>query len=137
MGILGNNGVLFSESANKAAQFIQLCNQTRTPLIYPQNITGFMVGSEAERGGIVNKAARCSTPSPRRPCHNHGDRRRFPTARATMPCAAARSIRASCGRGPTVVAVMGGEQAAGVPRHRCKPSKPASGARSRTPIRSP
>ncbi|MCP4424713.1 MAG: methylcrotonoyl-CoA carboxylase, partial [Chloroflexi bacterium] len=51
VGILGNNGILFSESANKAAQFIQLCNQSRTPLIYLQNITGFMVGTEYERGG--------------------------------------------------------------------------------------
>ncbi|MCB0033590.1 MAG: acyl-CoA carboxylase subunit beta, partial [Anaerolineales bacterium] len=53
VGILGNNGVLFSECAHKAAQFIQICNQSRTPLIYLHNITGFMVGSKYERGGII------------------------------------------------------------------------------------
>ena len=53
VGILGNNGALFSESAMKAAQFIQLCNQSRTPLIYLQNITGFMVGKQYEAGGII------------------------------------------------------------------------------------
>ncbi len=57
VGILGNNGILFSESANKAAQFIQLCNQSRTPLIYLQNITGFMVGAKYERGGIIKHGA--------------------------------------------------------------------------------
>ena len=45
VGVVANNGILFSESANKAATFIQLCNQSRTPLLYLQNITGFMVGT--------------------------------------------------------------------------------------------
>lgn len=53
IGVIANNGVLFSESANKATQFISLCNQSRTPLLYLQNITGFMVGKEYEQGGIV------------------------------------------------------------------------------------
>jgi acetyl-CoA carboxylase carboxyltransferase component len=53
VGILGNNGVLFSDSSQKAAQFIQLCNQIDTPLLFLQNITGYMVGREYERGGIV------------------------------------------------------------------------------------
>ncbi len=53
VGILGNNGVLFSEAAQKAAQFIQLCNQVDTPLVFLQHITGYMVGREYERGGIV------------------------------------------------------------------------------------
>ena len=57
VGILGNNGVLFSESAQKAAQFIQLCNQSRTPLIYLQNITGFMVGRRYEEQGIIKHGA--------------------------------------------------------------------------------
>lgn len=57
VGIVGNNGVLFSESANKAAHFISLCNQSRTPIIYLQNITGFMVGSKYEQGGIVKHGA--------------------------------------------------------------------------------
>jgi acetyl-CoA carboxylase carboxyltransferase component len=53
VGILGNNGVLFSDSSQKAAQFIQLCNQIDTPLLFLQNITGYMVGREYERAGIV------------------------------------------------------------------------------------
>jgi acyl-CoA carboxylase subunit beta len=53
VGVLANNGVLFSDSSQKAAQFIQLCNQTSTPLVFLQHITGYMVGREYERGGIV------------------------------------------------------------------------------------
>ena len=58
IGILGNNGILFSESANKAAQFIQLCNQSDTPLLFLQNITGFMVGQAAEEAGIIKSGAK-------------------------------------------------------------------------------
>jgi len=53
VGILANNGVLFSDSAQKAAQFIQLCNQVSTPLLFLQHITGYIVGKDYERGGIV------------------------------------------------------------------------------------
>ena len=53
IGILANNGVLFSDSSQKAAQFIQLCNQSDTPLLFLQHITGYMVGRDYERGGIV------------------------------------------------------------------------------------
>lgn len=58
VGILANNGVLFSESANKGAQFIQLCNQRAIPIIFFQNITGFMVGREYEEGGIIKHGAK-------------------------------------------------------------------------------
>ena len=58
VGILGNNGILFSEESQKGAQFIQLCNATDTPLVFLQNITGFMVGSKAERGGIIKDGAK-------------------------------------------------------------------------------
>jgi 3-methylcrotonyl-CoA carboxylase beta subunit len=58
VGILANNGVLFSESALKGAHFIELCNQRNIPLLFLQNITGFMVGSEAERGGIARHSAK-------------------------------------------------------------------------------
>ncbi|TVQ91456.1 MAG: acyl-CoA carboxylase subunit beta [Deltaproteobacteria bacterium] len=58
VGILGNNGVLFSESAEKGAQFIQLCNQTDTPLLFLQNITGFMVGADAEARGIIKAGSK-------------------------------------------------------------------------------
>ena len=58
VGILANNGVLFSESSLKGAHFIELCNQRNIPLLFLQNITGFMVGSEAERGGIAKHSAK-------------------------------------------------------------------------------
>ncbi len=58
VGILANNGVLFSESALKATHFIELCNQRRIPLVFLQNITGFMVGKEYERGGIAKDGAK-------------------------------------------------------------------------------
>jgi len=115
VGILANNGVLFSSSANKAAQFIQLCNHSRTPLIYLQNITGFMVGSQAEREGIVK----------------HGSKMINAVANSTVPQftvliggSYGAGNYAMCGRAydprllfawPTSrTAVMGAEQAAGV-----------------------
>ncbi|MCP4449160.1 MAG: acyl-CoA carboxylase subunit beta, partial [Myxococcales bacterium] len=58
VGILANNGILFSDSANKGAHFIQLCNQSNTPLLFLQNITGFMVGKEYEQGGIIRNGAK-------------------------------------------------------------------------------
>ena len=115
VGILGNNGVLFSDSAMKAAQFIQLCNQSRTPLIYLQNITGFMVGRRYEEEGIIK----------------HGAKMVNAVANSTVPqftVIAGGSFGAGnygmCGRtyDPTLlfswpnsrIAVMGAEQAAGV-----------------------
>lgn len=61
IGILGNNGVLFSESALKATHFIELCCQRGIPLLFLQNITGFMVGREAEAGGIAKNGAKMVT----------------------------------------------------------------------------
>jgi len=58
IGILANNGVLFSESAVKGAHFIELCDQRNIPLLFLQNITGFMVGTDAERGGIAKHSAK-------------------------------------------------------------------------------
>lgn len=58
VGILANNGVLFSESAQKAAHFIQLCEQRRVPLIFLQNITGFMIGKKYENEGIAKHGAK-------------------------------------------------------------------------------
>ena len=57
-GIVANNGVLFSESSLKAAHFIELCCAEKTPLLFLQNVTGFMVGSRAERGGIAKDGAK-------------------------------------------------------------------------------
>ena len=53
VGILGNNGILFSESALKATQFIQLCDKRKIPLVFLQNINGFIIGKAYERGGIT------------------------------------------------------------------------------------
>ena len=58
IGILANNGILFSESALKGAHFIELCAQRGTPLLFLQNITGFMVGKEYENGGIAKDGAK-------------------------------------------------------------------------------
>jgi acetyl-CoA carboxylase carboxyltransferase component len=58
VGVIANNGVLFSESALKATHFIELCNARGVPLIFLQNITGFMVGRDYERGGIAKDGAK-------------------------------------------------------------------------------
>jgi acetyl-CoA carboxylase carboxyltransferase component len=58
LGILGNNGILFSDSSQKAAQFIQLCNKIDVPLLFLQNITGYMVGTQYEQGGIIKDGAK-------------------------------------------------------------------------------
>ena len=61
VGIVANNGILFGESARKGAHFIELCNQRRIPLVFLQNITGFMVGQEYENGGIARDGAKLVT----------------------------------------------------------------------------
>lgn len=115
VGILANNGILFSESASKATQFIQLCNHARVPLVYLQNITGFMVGQKYEEGGIIK----------------HGSQMINAVANSNVPQftvliggAYGAGYYAMCGRpyDPRLIfawptsrtAVMGGEQAAGV-----------------------
>jgi acetyl-CoA carboxylase carboxyltransferase component len=115
IGIIANNGILFSESANKAATFIQLCNQTRTPLIYLQNTTGYIVGSKYEQDGIVK----------------HGSKMVNAVATSTVPqftviiggsfgagnygmCGRAYDPRLLFTWPNSRIAVMGGEQAAGV-----------------------
>uniref|UniRef100_UPI00374CDB66 carboxyl transferase domain-containing protein n=1 Tax=Lacisediminihabitans sp. TaxID=2787631 RepID=UPI00374CDB66 len=61
VGIIANNGVLFSESALKGAHFIELCDQRGIPLVFLQNISGFMVGKDAESGGIAKNGAKMVT----------------------------------------------------------------------------
>ncbi|RLV48415.1 methylcrotonoyl-CoA carboxylase [Nocardioides mangrovicus] len=61
VGIVANNGILFSESALKGAHFIELCNQRKVPLLFLQNISGFMVGREYENGGIAKDGAKLVT----------------------------------------------------------------------------
>jgi 3-methylcrotonyl-CoA carboxylase beta subunit len=61
VGIVANNGILFSESAVKGAHFVELCAQRKIPLVFLQNITGFMVGKKAEQGGIAKDGAKMVT----------------------------------------------------------------------------
>jgi 3-methylcrotonyl-CoA carboxylase beta subunit len=61
IGIIGNNGILFSESAVKGAHFIELCAQRKIPLLFLQNISGFMVGRQYESGGIAKDGAKLVT----------------------------------------------------------------------------
>lgn len=58
VGIVANNGILFSNSALKATHFIQLCSQRKIPLLFLVNVTGYMVGSRAEKGGIAKDGAK-------------------------------------------------------------------------------
>jgi len=61
VGVIANNGILFSESALKGAHFVELCEQRRVPLVFLQNITGFMVGKKYENGGIARDGAKMVT----------------------------------------------------------------------------
>ncbi len=61
VGIVANNGILFSESALKGTHFIELCSQRSIPLVFLQNITGFMVGKRYEAGGIAKDGAKMVT----------------------------------------------------------------------------
>lgn len=115
VGIIANNGVLFSDSAHKATQFIQLCNHSRIPLIYLQNITGFMVGTKAERGGIIKDGSKMI---------NAVANSSVPQFTVLVGGAYGAGYYAMCGRpyDPRLIfawptsrtAVMGAEQAAGV-----------------------
>ncbi|MHB1212951.1 MAG: acyl-CoA carboxylase subunit beta [Candidatus Nanopelagicales bacterium] len=58
VGVLANNGILFSQESHKGAQFIQLCNRLDVPMLFLQNITGFMVGTKYEQGGIIKDGAK-------------------------------------------------------------------------------
>lgn len=61
VGVIANNGILFSESAQKGAHFIELCSQRKIPLVFLQNISGFMVGKKYEQGGIAKDGAKMVT----------------------------------------------------------------------------
>src|SRR5436190_93776 len=115
VGILANNGVLFSESALKATHFIELCNQRRIPLVFLQNITGFMVGKQYERGGIAKDGAKmvhavANSTVPKFTVIIGGS---FGAGNYGM-CGRAYSPRFSWMWPNAPIPVMGGEQAAGV-----------------------
>ena len=115
VGVVANNGVLFSSSALKGAHFVELCSKRNTPLIFLQNITGFMVGREAESGGIAKDGAKmvmavaCS---------------RVPKLTLIIGAANGAGVYGMCGRAYSPrflfmwpnsrISVMGGEQAARV-----------------------
>ncbi len=115
VGIVANNGILFSESANKGTQFIQLCCMRKIPLLFLQNITGFMVGKKSEAGGIAKHGAKMVAAVA---CAN------VPKITVIVGGSFGAGNYAMCGRAydpnfifmwPNAkIAVMGGEQAAGV-----------------------
>jgi len=115
VGILANNGILFSESAQKGAHFIELCAQRGTPLVFLQNITGFMVGKSAEAGGIAKDGAKLVTAV---------STARVPKFTVVVGGSYGAGNYGMCGRayGPRFlfmwpnarISVMGGEQAASV-----------------------
>ncbi|QKK02003.1 MAG: methylcrotonoyl-CoA carboxylase [Pseudomonadota bacterium] len=115
VGIVANNGILFSESAQKGAHFIQLCNQRNIPLVFLQNITGFMVGKKYEQSGIAKDGAKMVTAVA---CSH------VPKFTVIIGGSFGAGNYAMCGRAyqprflwiwPNArVSVMGGEQAAGV-----------------------
>jgi Acetyl-CoA carboxylase, carboxyltransferase component (subunits alpha and beta) len=115
VGIVANNGVLFSESALKAAHFVELCSQRRIPLVFLQNITGFMVGQKYEAGGIAKDGAKlvtavATTQVPKITMIVGGS---FGAGNYGM-CGRAYSPRFLWTWPNSRISVMGGEQAAGV-----------------------
>ena len=115
VGIVANNGVLFSESALKGAHFIELCSQRKVPLVFLQNITGFMVGRKYEAGGIAKDGAKLVTAVATT---------KVPKITMIVGGSFGAGNYGMCGRayGPRFlwtwpnsrISVMGGEQAAGV-----------------------
>src|SRR5690606_27533392 len=115
VGIVANNGILFSESAQKGAHFIELCDRRSVPLVFLQNITGFMVGREYEAGGIAKHGAKMVTAVS---CA------RVPKFTVVIGGSSGAGNYAMCGRAyaprfrwrwPNArISVMGGEQAASV-----------------------
>uniref|UniRef100_A0AAV1UUS5 methylcrotonoyl-CoA carboxylase n=1 Tax=Peronospora matthiolae TaxID=2874970 RepID=A0AAV1UUS5_9STRA len=115
VGIIANNGILFSESSVKAAHFIELCCQRGIPLLFLQNITGFMVGKKAEHGGIAKDGAKmvmavANAKVPKITCIIGGS---YGAGNYGM-CGRAFSPRFLYMWPNARISVMGGEQAAGV-----------------------
>jgi 3-methylcrotonyl-CoA carboxylase beta subunit len=114
-GILANNGILFSESALKGAHFVEFCSREQIPLLFLQNITGFMVGKRAEAGGIAKDGAKLVTAVA---CAN------VPKLTVIIGGSYGAGNYAMCGRAYSPrflfqwpnsrISVMGGEQAASV-----------------------
>jgi len=115
IALISNNGVLFNDSANKGAHFIQLCNMNNTPILFLQNITGFMVGKDYERSGIIKDGAKMI---------NAVSNSEVPMFTIMMAASFGAGNYAMCGRAynprfifsypNSMIAVMGAEQLAGV-----------------------
>ncbi len=115
VALISNNGVLFNDSANKGAHFIQLCNMNNTPILFLQNITGFMVGKDYERSGIIKDGAKMI---------NAVSNSEVPMFTIMMAASFGAGNYAMCGRAynprfifsypNSMIAVMGAEQLAGV-----------------------
>jgi len=115
IAIIGNNGVLFNDSSNKGAHFIQLCNMNNTPILFLQNITGFMVGKQYEQNGMIKDGAKMI---------NAVSNSEVPMLTIIMGASYGAGNYAMCGRAynprflftypNSMIAVMGAEQLAGV-----------------------
>ncbi|HNI02732.1 MAG TPA: carboxyl transferase domain-containing protein, partial [Chitinophagales bacterium] len=115
IAIISNNGVLFNDSSNKGAHFIQLCNMNNTPIVFLQNITGFMVGKQYEQAGIIKDGAKMI---------NAVSNSEVPMFTIMMAASYGAGNYAMCGRAynprflfsypNSMIAVMGSEQLAGV-----------------------
>ncbi|MCO5249237.1 MAG: methylcrotonoyl-CoA carboxylase [Chitinophagales bacterium] len=115
IAIISNNGVLFNDSSNKGAHFIQLCNMNNTPILFLQNITGFMVGKDYEQAGMIKDGAKMINA-----VSNSG----VPMFTIMMGASYGAGNYAMCGRAynprflfsypNSMIAVMGSEQLAGV-----------------------
>ena len=101
VGVLANNGVLFNEESKKAAQFIQLGNQTDTPLVFLQNITGFMVGKDYEQRGIIKDGSKMINAVTNSQVPHLTVMMGAATAPATTACAGRAYGPRSCSPGPT------------------------------------
>ena len=101
VGILGNNGILFSESALKATHFVELCCRRRVPLLFLQNIVGFIVGRDYEAGGIAKDGAKMVTAVACAQVPKSPSLSAALTAPAITACAAAPMARDFCSPGRT------------------------------------
>jgi len=101
VGLVANNGVLFSESALKATHFIELCNLRGIPLVFLQNITGFIVGRQYERAGIAKDGAKMVHAVAIRSCRSSRSSWAGRLAPATTGCADARTTHGCYGCGRT------------------------------------
>ena len=115
VGIMANNGILFSESALKGAHFVQMCCQRKLPIVFLQNVTGFMVGSKYEQGGIAKNGAKLvmAVACARVPKFTIIIGGSFGAGNYGM-CGRAYSPRFLWSWPNSRISVMGGEQAAGV-----------------------